>query len=245
MREEDSLPVLLLLTCCVDPKGMAYTVINDRETRIKQYYEAFDYYLENTLFKILIVENTLFDIDEKYLTNDRVEYLTFDGNNFDKSLGKGYGEALILEHALKRSQFLNNSNKPIIIKITGRLKVLNINELLNNRKYLKTRNCVSANITWDLSFAYSYFFISTYNLFKDIILNKELINDEKGYYFEHLLLESIKKEKKESNNFIGLNSPILIEGKSGSTGQVYKNSKSFLDIISLKIKNKYIKCFLK
>ena len=171
MREEDSLPVLLLLTCCVDPKGMAYTVINDRNTRIKQYYEAFDFYLENTSYKILIVENTLFDIDEKYLNNDRVEYLTFNGNDFNKELGKGYGEVLIIEHALNNSKFLKENKDSYIIKITGRLSALNINKLIdslpdNNKGY------VSANITWDRNFAYSHFFISNFKFLKYFVEKK-------------------------------------------------------------------------
>ncbi len=243
MREEDSLPVLLLLTCCVDPKGMAYTVINDRNTRIKQYYEAFDFYLENTSYKILIVENTLFDIDEKYLNNDRVEYLTFNGNDFNKELGKGYGEVLIIEHALNNSKFLKENKDSYIIKITGRLSALNINKLIdslpdNNKGY------VSANITWDRNFAYSHFFISNFKFLKYFVEKKDLINDSNGIYFENLLSHAIKEMNKNGFYFLPLLEPTRIKGVSGSTGNRYVDDFSILDLIIFKIKNFYFKYFL-
>ena len=241
MRENKE--TIIFLTACVEPKGMLYTVLNDKNIRINQYYEAFDFYIEKTRFKILIVENTMFNIDDKYKNNKRIEYLTFDGNNYDKSLGKGYGEALIIEYALKHSKFLNTTNNPIIVKITGRLKILNINNLVNRTKYLNYNSFVSAVTTWKLNFVYSYFFIASKDFFQQIVNNKYLINDKDNKsYFEHLLAKIIKSR---TVDFIGLNQSIIIKGISGSTGKNYQSNNSLKDVINLKLKNLYINYLLR
>ncbi|MDR2283076.1 MAG: hypothetical protein LBE37_07705 [Sphingobacterium sp.] len=242
MNNEES--ILLLLTCCVDPKGMSFTKLSDVDLRVRQYYDAFDFYLANTTLKLLIVENTLFKIDEKYLNNDRIEYLTFDGNNFDKSLGKGYGEALIIDYALNNSKFLTLISNPVIVKITGRLKVINIMKILNNRKYNNQKTFISANVTWKMNFAYSHFFISSFDVLQEFVLKKKSINDSEGYYFEHLLIRLIKKFNKQYSAFVGFNSTVEVRGRSGSTGESYKQD-GYLAKVNRPIKNLYVKKFLK
>lgn len=218
---------LILLTCCVNPKDMVYTKIKDQKTRVEQYYKAFDFYLTFTPYKILIVENTLFNIDSKYIQNNRIEYLTFDGNNFDRSLGKGYGEALIIDYAIKNSVFINKNKKLNIIKITGRLMVLNIIKHVDQfrKKYRKNQILIDTNLKFDL--VYSHFFIANYNFFANYFLqNKEIINDSLKIYFERVLLISLKKYIDEGNFYEVLKRPILVDGISGSTGEKYtKGSK--------------------
>lgn len=235
--------VIIFLTCCVNPQGMSFTQINDKKIRAEQYYEAINYYLNNTKYKILIVENTLFNMPSVFLDNNRIEYLTFDGNNFNKELGKGYGEALIIDYALNYSKFLKENKDSYIVKITGRLSTLNINKLIdslpdNNKGY------ISANITWKQNFAYSYFFISNFKFLKYFVEKKDLINDSKGIYFECLLVKSIKIMNKKGFKFLGLSEPIKIKGISGSTGSQYVDDFGILDFIIFKIKNIYLKYFL-
>lgn len=47
---------------------------------------------------------------------------------FDRKKGKGYGEALILEYALEHSLFVHQCD--FLVKITGRLKLLNVNSMI-------------------------------------------------------------------------------------------------------------------
>ncbi|MCI9843863.1 hypothetical protein [Flavobacterium pectinovorum] len=221
--------VIILLTACVNPKGMSFTKLQDADERIKQYSNALKFYLEETDFNIVIVENTLyekgFDVDDK-----RVEYLTFDGNNYDKSLGKGYGEALIIEHALEKSTFLKNAD--YIIKITGRLQIKNIVKIIKSLKLNSSRleNIVFSNITWNMKFCYSNFFISNRFFLNRFLDSKKNINDSKTIFFENILMNSIIDWKKDNNNFSVLKFPIIIEGFSGSTGESYSNklTSSFL-----------------
>lgn len=141
---------ILFLTACVNPSGMAFTKLNNPEVRVRQYKEALDWYLENTEFHILLVENSNYDFSKDYqgfIDEGRLEYLTFDGNNFDRSKGKGYGEAAILDYGLKHSQFLGKmQSSQLVIKVTGRLLCTNINYLL---KDYHTEGTLYANIAKD------------------------------------------------------------------------------------------------
>ena len=88
---------------------MPFTALVDTSERLRQYREALDFYLHHTSLPIVFCENTLCDFSGDYrcyLDEGRLEYITFDGNTFDKSKGKGYGEAMIMEEALNRSLFL-------------------------------------------------------------------------------------------------------------------------------------------
>lgn len=90
--------IVLLLTACVNPNGMSHTVLTDCSERQSQYEQALRWYLENTNFKIVLCENSQTDFSanfNSYINEDRLEFLCFDGNNFDKELGKGYGEGII------------------------------------------------------------------------------------------------------------------------------------------------------
>ena len=99
--------VVLLLTACINPNGMLYTTIQDTELRKKHYIESLFFYLTKTQYKIVFVENSNTDISSLYqkeISEGRLECITFDGNNYDRSLGKGYGEALILDYACMHSK---------------------------------------------------------------------------------------------------------------------------------------------
>ena len=114
--------IVVLLTACVNPNGMSKTVLQDMELRRKQYVNALNFYLQETSLPICFVENTGFDMScefHSYIDSGRLEYLCFKGNNYDKSLGKGYGEAVIILYATENSVFLKRCK--YLIKVTGRV----------------------------------------------------------------------------------------------------------------------------
>ena len=211
---------VILLTACVNPGGMTFTALTDTSERLRQYREALDFYLLETTLPIVFCENTLCDFSEdykEYITSGRLEYITFDGNNFDKSKGKGYGEALIMEEAFRRSVIIKPSD--IIIKITGRLKVLNINVLINDNSRLFSNTIQTLNPSND--FVDSRVIISPLSFFQDYFLpEKHLINDNDNLFFEHVLFKSLMQRK--CFMFIPfLHIPEII-GMSGSNGTEYK-----------------------
>lgn len=150
---------ILLLTACINPDGMPFTCLADVGVRKKQYIEALNFYLKNTTRKIVFVENSGTDISSSFKDfQHRIEFLCFDGNLcFDKRKGKGYGEALILEYAMAKSEFITDD--VLIFKLTGRLQLININRLIHYMDKLSPSK------------------------------------DSVGYYFEHLLFDSLRQNK--------------------------------------------------
>lgn len=112
--------MIVLFTATIDPKGCLNVERSDVDIRIKDYYNNIKRFLEETDVEIVFVENSGADLKElsEFLDNDRVEILQFEGNDYPRYLGKGYGEMSIINHAIKNSKKL--STVDYIIKITGR-----------------------------------------------------------------------------------------------------------------------------
>lgn len=233
---------ILLLTCCINPGNMIMTALTDVNDRKRQYYEAFDYYLKETGCSIVIVENTGHVIDEKYRNNSRIEYITFDGNNFSKEKGKGFGELLIIDYALKNSSFIKETPDAIIIKITGRLKILSISKHLRQIERCNKKNTVFADVETNYSLAYSYFFVGNKFFFEQYFFHyRDKINDSEGFYFEHALANAIQTYALELNSFSQLLNPIDFYGYSGTTGMLYRVDTGWIKSLKMKIKYIYFK----
>lgn len=214
---------VILLTACLNPNGMSFTALQAVNEREEQYLKALDFYLQHTGYKIVFVNNSGENIAHKI--NDksgRVEFLSFDGNNFEKNLGKGYGEFLILQYAFQYSQFIKHSQ--YIIKITGRLIVENLSKVifLNDRVLLFPKNKIYA-IKNDVDRVIdSRCFVASKEFLVDFFLAKgNLVNDTNGYYFEHLLFDVISQNKERFfvSNFC---LPLRVLGISGSMGEKYE-----------------------
>lgn len=210
---------VILLTACVNPNGMSKTALQDTEVRKKQYISALYFYLEQTNLPIVFVENTGNDFSlefKHYVNNRRLEYISFNGNDYDRSLGKGYGEAIIIQYALRNSKLLTNAE--YVIKITGRVKIININEIVDS-KLLAFNNVVRC------SFLDSRFMITSVIVIPLNVLRKfsenciDLINDNDNRYFEYVLNDFLCANK--SLKLVPFFKPIQIEGISGSLNRPY------------------------
>jgi hypothetical protein len=208
---------VILLTACVDPNGMKYTKLQNSEQRKKQYIEALDWYINNTNFNIIFAENSNCDFSDmykKYIEENRLEYLTYSGNDYDKSLGKGFGEANIIKYAINNSKLIRDDD--YIIKITGRIKVLNINKLIDVKdKAIQYKNngnkfAEGTIVSFPVKFIKKYF-----------NKNINLINDSKSFYFEHALYKSINEQKEFIKREFKINPKI--DGFRGTTGKKYSN----------------------
>lgn len=218
--------VILLLTACINPQDVPFTVLNNQEERRRQYIEALEYYLSNTNYKIVFAENSNTDISyafSKEIEAGRLEYLTFKGNKY-KSRGKGYGECEIIEHALKHSSIIGNKKHLRIVKITGRLVVKNIKHVVCVHSLCFPQKAVLCAINSDLSFPDSRVVMASKSFFLKLIEMKCKINDTIGYYFEHALLDTMVKEKKYPYSPFFIQPDIV--GISGSTGEIYESSNN-------------------
>lgn len=217
---------VLLLTACVNPNGMAYTVLQAPNLRIEQYLKALKWYLANTKIPILFVENTGYDISPMFqseIASERLEVLTFKGNNYERSIGKGYGEALIIEYAINHSELLKKQDKISVVKITGRLICKNINTILRR---LSCSDAVYTNFGLDLQkqkIGNSRFFVAPVLFLQQYFLpGKDRLNDRQHFYFEHLLYEASLHwiaDGYKAKEFI---LPLNITGQSGTFGIQYR-----------------------
>lgn len=228
----------LLLTGCINPQGMAYTALQDSQTRFLHYQNALNWYLENALFKIVFVENSNFDISpyfEDAIKRGKLEVLTFDGNNYDVSLGKGFGEAGIIKFALEHSAFLIESD--VIIKVSGRYICKNINKFLkayNNKETVYTipalddRNNIMSQsrvIVWPKGFVKNYF-----------LSRMTELNDSKHFWFEHLLYDATQQWVSDGHRYKEMWIPPILEGVGGSSGFLTKDRGALIEYTSFYLK---------
>jgi len=215
----------LLLTACVNPNKMAFTALQDREERLVQYITSVYYYYTHTNFPIILCNNSGDDFGDtfKNLKKDRFEYLFFDGNNYNRSLGKGYGEFNIIKTAVQRSRFINTDT--IIIKITGRIIIPNLKHIINKTRKMSgfDNNTVLARISPDSPFAYSECIVGPSSFFKMLSCQENIINDTTGYYFEHLLFDTLIHS---NTSYCPFTSPLRKVGVSGTTNTKYYNGHS-------------------
>lgn len=213
----------ILLTGCINPNGMSHTELQDPETRANQYKKALDFYIKETSIPIVFCENTLYDMSSdyyQYIESGRLEYLTFNGNDYDKRRGKGYGEAKIMGYAIKNSQIINDCK--YIIKITGRLIVTDIKRISKSPLFL-LNNLFRSNIK--NKFISTYLFIAKptwiqqfINKYQERIWEDSPTNDLIEHHWYRALTKDPELNKTTYIPFIYI--PNVV-GISGTTGKPY------------------------
>lgn len=216
---------IILLTATINPDGMAFTNLQDSSIRKQHYLSAINYYLSNTDLKIVLVENSNYDLSPYFIDEikrRRIEILFFNGNTFDKSLGKGYGEMLILKYALFHSDFVKESNN--ILKITGRYKILNIDYFV---KYINNidKNNIGLYVHENFSYCHSTIFVAN----KDFLLNYlfrfgDLIDDTKNYFFEIALKNAFLSYLQNNHYYKPFAQVVRIKGVFGTYNVNYNDS---------------------
>ncbi len=214
----------LLITGCISPgSGIPTLKLIDEEERKKQYLSSIRYYIENSCFdKIVYCDNSNPIVETEILecankNKKQFEWINFSGNQETViEQGKGYGEGEIINYALGRSELLRNSS--YMVKVTGRLKIKNINFLTrvarpkriyfqpnateDKRKYINTRVYMMPILCYEKYFKFAY----------------QEVDDKKGIYIEHIFGSIMEQNKIDYNRFLVV--PDYC-GMSGSTGAIY------------------------
>lgn len=213
--------IVLLLTACINPNGMANTALIDNEERKNQYYNALNFYLSTINIPIVFVENSNYDISNDYkkeIQSGSLEFITFNGNDFEKFRGKGYGEALIIKEGFQKSYYLNHCH--YVVKITGRIIVQDIKRIISS-KLLYFDNIFRCDFRLG-DFLWSMVFVAKASTLQEIITNKiEQIDESKWVLFEHVLYCGMYESKKTIA--IPFIEPPIIEGISGSWNVPYSD----------------------
>lgn len=206
---------LLFLTSTVTPSVIPYW--GSVEVRRKEYVKAIKFYLENTSYKILVVDNSGYDFRADFPDEKRLELLHFVETRKNVK-GKGYGELLLMEYGFEHSEFIKVANQ--IVKITGRHIIKNINSLLN---FCFQDKAVYVDSTLKMDFARSYFFVAPQTFYvKNLFPKKEMLNDNEGIYLEHILGQSIVEWINKGNIYHEFLLPIHIEGRPGISSVAYQ-----------------------
>lgn len=217
---------VILFTSCIDPKGMAKTVIVDKVQREEEYNRALQFYLDQTEFPIVIVDNTEHTYQSFHDSfSERIETLSFKGNDYDRNLGKGYGEGLIIRYALEHSSFIRNKNCKFIYKVSGRHMITNLNRLSIFMRVAEvfSDKTVFAVLREKERWATSDFFSGPVSFFHELIPYLGKCDDSKKSYFERRLFSCIQDSRKARRiRFMHVPFPLRQEGVSGSTGKPLK-----------------------
>ena len=206
---------VLLLTSTVYPDIENYDV--DQEERKNEYISAINYYLKNTFYKIVIVDNSDYNFADDIIDR-RLECLFYKAVKEDAIYGKGYGESKILSYAIENSLFLQNAEQ--IVKITGRHIIVNIESLLSS---CKNADDVYIDVDLNFKYAHSYFFACNKAFLIDYLLpRQEEMNDSKGSHFEHSLAKALMCWKEQGKIHHEFRYPIFIDGHPGNSSIMYK-----------------------
>lgn len=179
----------VLLTATIDTNNCINTKRNNIGDRINDYYLNIKKILEETNFDIVFVENSYSDLNiiKDFLNNERVEIIQYNGNNFNRNLGKGHGEWGIINYAIENSSKIKKND--YIIKLTGRYRI-NFNNIISelNNNFVLYENETNLNENW----AFTGFFKITKDFWIENI-QKSYISDDPGCYIENVVAYNLKK----------------------------------------------------
>ncbi|HKI45801.1 MAG TPA: hypothetical protein VKA08_10770 [Balneolales bacterium] len=208
--------IVILLTGTVDPGHMVMTARNNPEVR-KDDYERSIRKWAGTGYKLIFCENSNYDIRSirNIKSRNTFEILQYEGLDYDKKLGKGYGEQLILKHVFRESNLIHNDS--IIVKVAGRYFVRNIDAILHAvddptkvyvNLYRDLKNCDSRLFIAGRQFIEEYFFP----------VSPE-INDSVDTSFEHILTKAVLTYLADGGGWSLLPKYPRFEGISGTTNE--------------------------
>ncbi len=189
--------VVLLLTACIVPNCKEQLYISDPDERKAQYIDALNFYLCNTDYDLVFVENSGTDISCFFPDfKKRIEWITYKGVITDRS--RSYAEMDIIEYAYNISKYLKTAD--VICKITGRLQLLNIVELTNYFQELPKNGFISSYKSINKEASESKYIWFSWNFLPFLIKEKEEIGWD--YIFETALSVAIQNARKQGFKFI-------------------------------------------
>ena len=218
----------IILTCTVNPIQMPNLVRNNPEIRFQDYKKSFNFWVNNAFVnKIILLENSNFDLSyfnevAEDIKNKEIEIISSNSNNeYDKSLGKGYGQYLCLKEIFDQSQIAKTTK--YFIDVTGRHCIKNFKAIIED--IIKNESDIYVNITDNLKFADANIYGGTKNFFINYLLPEtKKTNDSQNKIFENCVASATLKAISDGMNLS--KTPIYadIEGFIGTNGKKYKQS---------------------
>lgn len=214
---------LLVVTSCINPRQQKNLQLFDPEERYQQTIECLKFFIDSAMFKSIVVcdgsgYNFAQNEIKKYSEEKKIELelLSFQ-QDFSKveKLGKGYGEGEIMKYIVDNSRLFKKSH--FFLKITGRLRVINIKEICQKISSGKVYfniiparyiGCVDTRLYGMNTEIYIRYFIDTY----------KAVNEQEHKSYEYCFTDTIRENKIELHSF-----PVvpLYAGISGTNNTEY------------------------
>lgn len=219
--------MVLIVTATINPTTQDYLKINNISDRISQYKDSLIHFINCGAFdKIILCDNSnylagndIFKIEKELADKNGIslELLSFAGNTDKvKEQGKGYGEGEIMEYIFANSKLIQN--EPYFFKVTGRLKVDNVAEIVKNTKHNDACLINIPNRTRHDIFD-TRFYGMPVSMYRKYFLKAYKNTDDKNKKY----LETVFKEVIDTNHLKHRNLPRYprIKGISGTFGSTY------------------------
>lgn len=217
--------MLAIITGTIRPTNLVTQLkIRNEEERLFQYLESLKFFIESKAFtKIIFCENSnygaggLAALEEMARDNGvKLEILSFQGDIQQvERQGKGYGEGEILDYVFDHSDLVER--EPFFIKITGRMKVMNIQKLVSVMKPEKSYFNIP-NSTLRTLYDTRIYGMPTEQFKRCFREVYHKVWDNQGIYLEHIYTQTLKENGIKVTNFPRY--PRIV-GISGSTGGSY------------------------
>lgn len=236
LRAPNQKPVVIL-TGTVIVRDMPSTARTDTDLRLADYKRAFQRWIADPAVQSLVfVENSGFPLTDfealaRTHPEKEIELLSFTCPGFDPALGKGYGEMLILQHALQHSKLISNSHQ--FLKATGRYYLHNADTMLQflaSNPKLDVVCDLIAMLTWADSRAFG----GRIEFLREYLLPRQGdVDESKNICFETVLARAIHQVMADGGNWTLPPEVLKISGVSATSNAGYSTSR--LKLIALKL----------
>lgn len=232
--------MIAIVTGTIKPGlDMKNLIISNEEERLQQYISALRHLINSGAFrKIIFCENSNYNLEafellKKEAKNQEteLEVLSFQGDLKQASIhGKGYGEGEIMDYVFENSRLLRNES--YFIKLTGRLIIDNISEIV---KHLQKNKCYFniPNRTIRDFYDTRIYGMPTETFQKYFRKAYHRVMDREGTYLERVYTEVLKEQKIELKNFPRYPRIVGISGSSGLTYTYTEWKCKIKDFISM------------
>jgi hypothetical protein len=251
-------PEILIVTSCIDPQRVYCLAISDRDERLRQSIcSLVGWILYTKVSTIVLCDGGLREYDFQGIADfarahdKSFEALHVKPDPLTETLGKGYGEGLIMRHALTHSEYAKEGTS--FYKITGRSFVANFDEIsareaahplvfaskatplfsFANLEYMVRKSFDNARRHYRrrgvLCFLLKPMALPTHFYKCSVAIYKKLLADEsdkvldsQGYWLEHAFYDRLRFRVRWNAFSI---KPTII-GRSGSSGALYDGDYS-------------------
>ena len=222
--------IVVLLTATVNVRGVSFMKRSDPQVRLKDYEQSLRLWLANPDSPTLIFcENSGYNLTplmriykECNPYSKKAEFLSFDGNNYARDLGKGYGEIQTIDYALQHSKFIGSDT--MVIKVTGRYYIANVASIQRGI-WNGPKTEVYCNLQTNLTVADTRIFCASVSFLKKFLFAmQEIANDSQGIYIEHILARATHQCMAQGLGWSLLPCYPDIRGVSGTNDAIYSVS---------------------